>query len=82
MDVERREDELVVVVLNVRERSLHVLFVVVVKQRDGSGDLFVAEFLPMFNDVGAHHVRDGKRAVVITFLLRHALQLLRQFAGQ
>jgi hypothetical protein len=80
MDVERGDDDFVVVVLDVGEGGLDVLFVVVVKECDGAGNFLVAELLMMLDEVGADHVCDGKGAIVIAFLCHHAIELLRQTA--
>lgn len=63
------------VVLDVGERGLEVRFVVIIDQRDGACDVFIAEFLPVFDEAVANHVGNGQRTVVVAFLARHLIQL-------
>ena len=65
------------IMLNIRERGLQMRLVVVIDQRDGAGNDFVAEFLPVLDQTVAHHIADGQGAVIITFLLRHLVKLLQ-----
>lgn len=80
MDMERGNDDGVMVVLNVSEDGLNVLLVVVVEQGNGAGNFLVAELLLMLHQAGADHVRDGQGAVVVAFLSHHAIQLPGQAA--
>jgi len=59
MDVQRGEDEVVVVVLDIGEGCLDVLFVVVIDQGDGAGDFAVAVVLPVLDQAGADEVGDA-----------------------
>ena len=42
--------------MSVKAAYADVLFVVVVNQRDGSGDFLAAEFLTVVHQVGADHI--------------------------
>ena len=67
VDVDSGNDHVVVIMLNIRQYGLKVLFVMIIDQRNGSGDFLAAELLPMFDKMVANHVGNGQRAVVITF---------------
>lgn len=64
VNMKRGNDDFMVILLNVRERCLHVLLVVVVHQRDRPGDLPFRKPLTMVNQLGTDHVRQGLRPVV------------------
>ena len=78
MNMNGREDYVVVVVLDVRQCLLDVHFVVVIDERDSAGDVFIAEFLAMLDELVADHVGNGQRAVVVAFFARHTVELLQQ----
>ena len=80
MDVEGGDDDLVMIVLDVSERGLDVLFVMVVQQGDGAGDFLVAEVLAVLDEAGANHVGYGQGAVVIALLAGHLVELFGQRA--
>jgi hypothetical protein len=71
-----------VIVLNVRQNGLEIMFVMVIHQGDGSGDLRAAELLPMLNQSVANHIRDRQRAVVIAPFAGHLVQLIQQRTRQ
>jgi len=75
MDVNGRENHVVVIMLDVGKCGLKVRPVMVIDQRNGAGDFAFAGLLPVLHEVGANHVRNGLRAVVITFVARHFIQL-------
>jgi len=58
----------VMIVLDVRKRRLKVRFVMIIDQRDGARDVFVAGFLPVFDELIADHVGNGQRPVVVALL--------------
>ena len=78
MNMNGREDYVVVVVLDVRQCLLDVHLVVVIDERDSAGDVFIAEFLAMLDELVADHVGNGQRAVVVAFFARHTVELLQQ----
>ena len=65
MHVYGRENHVVMVVLDVRERGLEMRLVMVLDQGNGARDVFAAEFLPVFDQMIANHVSDGQRPVVV-----------------
>lgn len=64
--------------LQVCQGFLHVWPMVIVDDRDCSGDFAVCHFLLMFHEVVAHHVTDRQRAVSISFLPDHAVEFFKQ----
>ena len=76
----RGDDQLRVVVLDVGQGGLDMLFVVVIDQRDGAGDFAGAIFLMMLYELIPDHVGHGQRAVVVTLLTGHLVELPRQVA--
>lgn len=76
--VERGDDDVAVFVLEVGEEVLEVVPVVVVHEGDAAGNVGVGLLLPMFDEVGADHVGDGQRAVVVAFFGGHGVE----FAGE
>ncbi len=66
------------IVLDVGEARLQMGFVVVIDQRDGAGDFAGIHLLPMLDQLGADHVGDGQRAIVIAFLGGHFIELIQQ----
>ena len=81
MDVDGGKNHVVVVVLDVGKARLHMQLVVVIDQRDGAGDFPVAEFLAMLDELGADHVGNGQRAVVVAFFARHTRRVAPSSAG-
>ena len=79
MTVQSRDDRVAVFVLQIGEQLLQVMTVVVVHQRDAAGDLAAAELLAMFHEMGANHVGDGQRAVVVALLAAHAVEFAQEF---
>lgn len=75
VDVQRRDDQLVVLVLNVRQRRLHVRTVVIINERDRAGDFVLAQVLIMLDQTGAYQIRHCYRAIRVPFLARHLVQL-------
>ena len=59
VDVQAGNDNLVVVVLDVGERGLDVLLVVVVNESDGTGDFVFPKVLVGGDQAGADHVGHG-----------------------
>ena len=53
VNMHRGQDYVVVIVLDVRERGWQMRLVMVIDQRDGAGDVFVAELLPVLDKLGA-----------------------------
>ena len=82
VDVHGGDHHLVMVVLDVGQRRLHLLLVVVVNQGDGPGDLLGAAFLAVFHQLGADHVGDCQRTVVVPLLPHHRVHLVHQGRGQ
>jgi hypothetical protein len=80
VDVQSRDNDLVMIVLDIGEGGLDVLFVVVVKEGDGAGNFLGANILVMLDQAGANHIGDGERAVVVTFFARHLVELFGQRA--
>ncbi len=64
-------------VLNFGKRILHMRPVMVIDQRDGTGDFLVSKFLTVFNQLIADHVRNRLRTVVIALFARHLVQLIK-----
>ena len=60
MDMDGRKNHVVVVVLDVRQCLLDVHFVVVIDESDSVGDVFVAKFLAVLDELVADHVSDGE----------------------
>ena len=56
--------------------------VMVIDQRDGAGDFAGVEFLAVLDQLGADHVGDGQRAVVVALLAGHLVQLFEQRGRQ
>lgn len=50
------------------------MLVVVIDERDATGNLAFAQLLSMLNKVGADHVSDGQRTVVIAFFAAHLIK--------
>ena len=80
VDVQGGNNNFVVVVLDVGERGLDVLLVVVVKEGDGAGDFLMAEVLAMLDQAGADEVSHGEGAVVVALFAGHLVELLGQVA--
>jgi hypothetical protein len=68
MDMEGGNNDLVVIVLDVGQCGLDVLFVVVVNQSDRARNFFVAEFLAVLDEPVANHVGNGLRTIIVAFL--------------
>ena len=75
MNVNRRNDHFMVVMLDVGQRSLNVLFVMIVNECDGAGNLFRAKFLPVFDEFVPDHVGNRLRSVVISLFPHHFVKL-------
>jgi hypothetical protein len=59
VDVQRRDDRFVMVVLEVGQGLLQSVFVMVIDQRDCAGDLVMAKLLLVFDKLVADHVGNG-----------------------
>lgn len=82
VDVHRGDDELAVVMLDVRELFLDVVRMMVIHEGDRARDLRVAPRLSMLHQLVANHVGDGQRAVGVALLFRHGVELLSQIGRQ
>jgi len=81
VNMERGDNQFVVIVLQVRQRFLKPVFVMVIDQRDRPGDFLVAELLLMFHQVIPNHVGDGQGPVIVTLLPGHLGELPGQGGG-
>jgi len=81
VDVEGRDNDFVMVVLDIGEGRLNVLLVVVVKEGDRAGDFMVAKILTVLNQAGADHIGHRERAVIVALLAGHLVELFGQIAG-
>lgn len=75
VDVHGGDNQARMIVLQIGQQFLHVPFVVIVDQRDRTGDSPAPPLLPMLDEMGANHVRDGEGAVLITLFFRHLIEL-------
>ena len=82
MDVERGDDALAVIVLQIGERFLQMAFVMIENERDCARDFVVAVMLMMLDEMIADHVGERLRTVVVTFLFRHRIEIAQQFFWQ
>jgi hypothetical protein len=80
--VKRGHDDPVVVVLNVRERRLDMLFVMVVNERDRASDVRLTQVLPMFHQLRPNHVCHGQGAIIVALLVNHLVELPGQLSRQ
>ena len=78
VDMQRGDDDVVVVVLDVGESGLDVLLVVVVNQGDGAGDVTVPVVLAVFDKLVPNHVGHRQRPVVVALLAGHPVELFGQ----
>ncbi len=78
VNVNRGKNHIVVIVLNVRKRSLQMRPVMVIDQRNSTGDFLVSKFLTVFNQLRADHVRNRLRTIIIAFFVSHLVQLIKQ----
>lgn len=76
MNMKCGHDDLVMVMLNIRKRSLHMLLMVVIDQCHSPGDFLVSGVLPVFDKMRANHVGNRERTIVIAFLMGHLVELL------
>jgi len=76
----RGDNQLRVVVLDVGQGGLDMLLVVVIDERDGAGDFAGAILLMMLNEVIPDHVSHGQRPVVVALLVGHLVELPGQVA--
>lgn len=81
MAVERGDDDLPVFVLEIGEEVLEVMPVMVVNKRDAAGNVAVAFLVFVFDEVGADHVGDGERPVVVALLGGHLVEGAGERAG-
>lgn len=81
MNVQSRDDEVGMMVLQIGEHGLQTRLVMIEQKRDGARDL-TTQTVPMFDQMSANHVANGKRAVGITLLRSHRIEFARQFRGQ
>jgi hypothetical protein len=79
VDVQRGNNQIAMIVLDVRQQLHQMRFVMVVHDGNRAGYFMVVPLL-MFHELGADHVGNGQRPVMITFFLAHPVQLARQFA--
>lgn len=79
MAMHGRQDVVAMIVLHVGQVLLQVPLVVVVDQRDAADDIAFACLLPVFDELGADHISDGHRAIIVTFFANHAIELAHQF---
>lgn len=82
VDMHRRNNEITVIVLDVREFLLNVVRVMVVNQGDGPGDLGVASGLSVLDQLVADHVRHGEGAIGVPLFMGHGVELLGEIARQ
>src|ERR1039458_2621217 len=78
VDVQRGNDDVMVVVLDVGERGLDVLLVVVVNQGDGACDVTVAVILVVFDKLVPDHVGHRQGAVIVALFTCHPVKLFGQ----
>ncbi len=79
VDVERRHDEIGVIVLQIGEQALQRRLVMIEKQGDRARD-FAADFALMFDQLSANHVRKSQRAIGVALLRDHDIEFARQSA--
>jgi hypothetical protein len=82
MNVNRGNNNFVMIVLNIGQRCLHVRFVMVINQRYSSSDVGVAKPLPMLNNFFADHIGNSLGTFVVAFFAGHHVQFLQQFRRQ
>ena len=58
--MQRGDDHLAVLVLQIGEQILQMMPVMVVHQRDAAGDFTITKLLAVFDEMGADHVGDGQ----------------------
>ena len=78
MDVEGRDDYLMVVMLDVGESRLDVLLVMVVKERNGAGNFAGTVLLLVLDEGVAHLIGDSLRAILVSLLVHHAVKLAQK----
>lgn len=63
------DDQARIIVLQIGQQFLHMLFVMIVNQRHGAGYLPAPPLLPVLDESGANQISDGQGAVVVPLLL-------------
>ncbi len=81
MNVERRNDQLGVVVLHIGEQRLQTRLMMVEKQGDGARDL-PAHLLAMLDQLGTDDVGQALRTIRTAFFNHHHIQIARHIRGQ
>ena len=76
--VQRGDDQVGMVVLDVREQSLHAPTVVIVDEGDGPHDLAVPALCAVLHELGPHHVGHGAGAAAVALCPGHGVQLSHQ----
>jgi hypothetical protein len=76
--VQCRNNQITVVVLNVSQQALDIPLMVVIDQRNRSGDLLVPHLAEVFDKVGPDHICHSLRPVGIPLRLHQIVQLSSQ----
>lgn len=79
VDMQRGDDQVAVVMLDVGEQVQQMRFVMVVDQCDGAGDFVVAKLLLMFDELSAYHVGHGLRPIFVAFGAHQLIEITREF---
>ncbi len=51
----------------------------VIHEGNAARDLAPAQLLPVFDQMGADHVRNSQRPIVVAFLAAHAIKFVQEF---